>query len=147
MYLNCEYSIGTCQVSLYEEFIMMYATAGARSDGMFLLCGGRDTSGVPLADAYGLLMHKNGQWVTDICNRNKLQLIIRAHECVMNGFERFVRGQLITLFSATNYCGTANNAGPLLVIGRGLVVVPKLIHPLPPPLEPETSPKSVEERH
>ncbi|KAJ0505302.1 putative protein-serine/threonine phosphatase [Helianthus annuus] len=24
----------------------MYATAGARSDGMFLLCGGRDTSGV-----------------------------------------------------------------------------------------------------
>ncbi|MFS8017612.1 putative protein-serine/threonine phosphatase [Helianthus anomalus] len=29
---------------------------------MFLLCGGRDTSGVPLADAYGLLMHKNGQW-------------------------------------------------------------------------------------
>ncbi|KAJ0765945.1 putative protein-serine/threonine phosphatase [Helianthus annuus] len=85
--------------------------------------------------------------VTDICNRNKLQLIIRAHECVMNGFERFVHGQLITLFSATNYCGTVNNAGPLLVIGRGLVVVPKLIHPLPPPLEPETSPKSVEERH
>ncbi|KAF5775876.1 putative protein-serine/threonine phosphatase [Helianthus annuus] len=39
MYLNCEYSIGTCQVALY-------ATAGARSDGMFLLCGGRDTSGV-----------------------------------------------------------------------------------------------------
>ncbi|KAJ0765944.1 putative protein-serine/threonine phosphatase [Helianthus annuus] len=62
MYLNCEYSMGTCQVALYEEFIMMYATADARSDGMFLLCGGRDTSGVPLADAYGLLMHKNGQW-------------------------------------------------------------------------------------
>ncbi|KAJ0762123.1 putative protein-serine/threonine phosphatase [Helianthus annuus] len=85
--------------------------------------------------------------VTDFCNRNKLQLIIRAHECVMDGFERFAHGQLITLFSATNYCGTANNAGALLVIGRGLVVVPKLIHPLPPPLEPETSPTSVEERH
>lgn len=40
----------------------MYATASARSDGMFLLCGGRDTSGTPLADAYGLLMHRNGQW-------------------------------------------------------------------------------------
>lgn len=90
----------------------------------------------------------------------------------MDGFERFAQGQLITLFSATNYCGklsvlwfsvlvvcslmtslivlldlgTANNAGALLVIGRGLVVVPKLIHPLPPPLEP-TSPKPVEERH
>ncbi|CAN1331664.1 Serine/threonine-protein phosphatase BSL1 [Linum perenne] len=40
----------------------MYATASARSDGMFLLCGGRDISGVPLGDAYGLLMHRNGQW-------------------------------------------------------------------------------------
>lgn len=43
--------------------------------------------------------------VTDFCKRNKLQLIIRAHECVMDGFERFAHGQLITLFSATNYCG------------------------------------------
>ncbi|KAL2556731.1 Serine/threonine-protein phosphatase BSL1 [Forsythia ovata] len=80
--------------------------------------------------------------VTDFCKNNKLQLIIRAHECVMDGFERFAQGQLITLFSATNYCGTANNAGAILVVGRGLVVVPKLIHPLPPPLQsPETSPE------
>lgn len=80
--------------------------------------------------------------VTEFCKKNKLQLIIRAHECVMDGFERFAQGQLITLFSATNYCGTANNAGAILVIGRGLVVVPKLIHPLPPPMQsPETSPE------
>ncbi|GER32980.1 serine/threonine-protein phosphatase [Striga asiatica] len=84
--------------------------------------------------------------VTDFCKRNKLQLIIRAHECVMDGFERFAQGQLITLFSATNYCGTANNAGAILVVGRGLVIVPKLIHPLPPPLQsPETSPERVNE--
>ncbi|OVA11421.1 Phosphoesterase domain [Macleaya cordata] len=80
--------------------------------------------------------------VIEFCKKNKLQLIIRAHECVMDGFERFAQGQLITLFSATNYCGTANNAGAILVVGRGLVVVPKLIHPLPPPLQsPETSPE------
>ncbi|KAL8143116.1 hypothetical protein V2J09_016148 [Rumex salicifolius] len=80
--------------------------------------------------------------VADFCNKNKLQLIIRAHECVMDGFERFAHGKLITLFSATNYCGTANNAGAILVIGRGLVVVPKLIHPLPPHgHSPETSPE------
>jgi protein phosphatase len=60
----------------------------------------------------------------------------------MDGFERFAQGQLITLFSATNYCGTANNAGAILVVGRGLVIVPKLIHPLPPPiLSPENSPE------
>ncbi|KAL4588222.1 hypothetical protein LXL04_001104 [Taraxacum kok-saghyz] len=84
--------------------------------------------------------------VTDFCKRNKLQLIIRAHECVMDGFERFAQGQLITLFSATNYCGTANNAGALLVVGRGLVIVPKLIHPLPPPLHsPENSPEHLQD--
>ncbi|KAM0910907.1 hypothetical protein ACQ4PT_013795 [Festuca glaucescens] len=80
--------------------------------------------------------------VTEFCKRNKLQMIIRAHECVMDGFERFAHGQLITLFSATNYCGTANNAGSILVVGRGLVIVPKLIHPLPPPINsPESSPE------
>lgn len=99
----------------------------------------------------------------DFCNNNDLELIVRAHECVMDGFERFAQGHLITLFSATNYCGTlslrdlhsqnwswgyanslvflnfldlstgtANNAGAILVLGRDLVVVPKLIHPLPP---------------
>ncbi|XP_041990503.1 serine/threonine-protein phosphatase BSL1-like isoform X1 [Salvia splendens] len=84
--------------------------------------------------------------VTDFCKKNKLQLIIRAHECVMDGFERFAHGQLITLFSATNYCGTANNAGAILVIGRELVIVSKLIHPLPPPFHsPETSPERVTE--
>nr|XP_043631471.1 serine/threonine-protein phosphatase BSL3-like isoform X1 [Erigeron canadensis] len=82
--------------------------------------------------------------VMEFCENNDLQLIVRAHECVMDGFERFAQGHLITLFSATNYCGTANNAGAILVLGRDLVVVPKLIHPLPPALSsPETSP----ERH
>ncbi|XP_019436169.1 PREDICTED: serine/threonine-protein phosphatase BSL3-like isoform X2 [Lupinus angustifolius] len=81
--------------------------------------------------------------VMEFCNNNDLQLIVRAHECVMDGFERFAQGHLITLFSATNYCGTANNAGAILVLGRDLVVVPKLIHPLPPASSPETSP----ERH
>ncbi|KAB2065669.1 hypothetical protein ES319_A09G105100v1 [Gossypium barbadense] len=82
--------------------------------------------------------------VMEFCNNNDLQLIVRAHECVMDGFERFAQGHLITLFSATNYCGTANNAGAILVLGRDLVVVPKLIHPLPPAM---SSPEASQERH
>lgn len=59
---------------------------------------------------------------------NKLDLIIRAHECVMDGFERFAGGKLITLFSATDYCGH-HNAGALLFIRRDLTIVPKIIYP------------------
>lgn len=40
----------------------MYATAAARSDGLLLLTGGRDVSGTPLADAYGLARHRDGRW-------------------------------------------------------------------------------------
>ena len=70
--------------------------------------------------------------VHKFCEANDLQMIVRAHECVMDGFERFAAGKLITVFSATNYCGTANNAGAILVLGRDLTLYPKLIHPLPP---------------
>nr|pir probable phosphoprotein phosphatase (EC 3.1.3.16) F21B7.27 - Arabidopsis thaliana [Arabidopsis thaliana] len=66
--------------------------------------------------------------------RNGLEMILRAHECVIDGFERFADGRLITVFSATNYCGTAQNAGAILVIGRDMVIYPKLIHPHPPPI-------------
>ena len=78
--------------------------------------------------------------VKQFCENNGLQMIVRAHECVMDGFERFAQGQLLTLFSATNYCGTANNAGAILVLGRDLTLYPKLIHPLPPEAMDSASP-------
>merc|ERR1719183_3177748 len=59
-----------------------------------------------------------------------LSMIIRAHECVMDGFERFANGRLITVFSATDYCGHHKNAGALLFVRRDLTVVPKLIYPV-----------------
>lgn len=67
--------------------------------------------------------------VIDFLVNNKLDLIIRAHECVMDGFERFAAGRLITLFSATDYCSTHGNAGALLFIRRNLSILPKIIYP------------------
>lgn len=66
--------------------------------------------------------------VEEFLKTNNLDLIIRAHECVMDGFERFAGGKLITLFSATDYCGH-HNAGALLFIRRDLTVIPKIIYP------------------
>ncbi len=49
---------------------------------------------------------------------NGLSKIIRAHECVMDGFERFAGGDLITVFSATDYCRRHKNAGAVLVVTK-----------------------------
>lgn len=61
------------------------------------------------------IMNLQPDRVADFCTKNKLQLIIRAHECVMDGFERFAQGQLITVFSATNYCGNLRTCSIFLV--------------------------------
>ena len=68
--------------------------------------------------------------VQHFLTQNNLSMIIRAHECVMDGFERFASGQLITVFSATDYCGRHKNAGAILIIKKKLEIVPKLIYPL-----------------
>lgn len=48
----------------------------------------------------------------------------------MDGFERFAGGQLITVFSATDYCGRHKNAGAMLDITKQSEIIPKLIYPL-----------------
>eukprot|EP01017_Pseudomicrothorax_dubius_P035538 TRINITY_DN4993_c0_g1_i5.p1 TRINITY_DN4993_c0_g1~~TRINITY_DN4993_c0_g1_i5.p1 ORF type:complete len:736 (-),score=189.58 TRINITY_DN4993_c0_g1_i5:188-2395(-) len=60
---------------------------------------------------------------------NNLSLIVRAHECVMDGFERFAAGSLITVFSATDYCGKHKNAGAVLIMKKNFEIIPKLIYP------------------
>lgn len=80
-------------------------------------------------DGTGHIVKYGPDRVHKFLEENDLQLIIRAHECVMDGFERFAGGKLITLFSATNYCNSHKNAGALLFIRRDLTVIPKLIYP------------------
>lgn len=52
--------------------------------------------------------------VLEFCAANDIDVIVRAHQCVMEGYEYFARGHLITIFSATNYCGVQKNNGALL---------------------------------
>jgi protein phosphatase len=64
---------------------------------------------------------------------NALNLIIRSHECAMDGFERFAKGQLITVFSASDYCGVHKNAAAILVVQKNSEIIPKLIFPVDQP--------------
>ena len=67
--------------------------------------------------------------VSEFLKNNNLSLIIRAHECVMDGFERFSGGQLMTIFSATDYCGKHKNAGAILHLTNKFEIKPYLIYP------------------
>lgn len=53
--------------------------------------------------------------------QNNLRLIIRSHECMQKGFEMHHGDTLITVFSASNYCGTVNNEGSFIIFERDLI--------------------------
>lgn len=61
--------------------------------------------------------------VKDFCATAGLKLVIRAHECVQDGYQYFASCHLITVFSATNYCARHGNDGAFLEISidRGQV--------------------------
>lgn len=67
--------------------------------------------------------------VHSFLKNNDLSMIVRAHEYVMDGFERFAGGALITLFSATDYCKKHKNAGAILILKTNLEIIPKVIYP------------------
>ena len=48
----------------------------------------------------------------------------------MEGIERSAQNDLITIFSATDYCGKYKNAAAILIVKRNLEIVPKVIYPL-----------------
>jgi hypothetical protein len=86
----------------------------------------------PLRDtkAYGNIVKYGPDVVERFLKANNLSMIIRAHECVPDGFERFDGGHLITLFSATDYCRRHKNAGAMLLVKNNFEIVPHLIYPL-----------------
>ena len=47
--------------------------------------------------------------------KNNLQLILRSHQMVDTGYSRCHGGKLVTIFSASNYCGTNDNLGAIAI--------------------------------
>lgn len=54
--------------------------------------------------------------VENFLKRHEFDLIVRAHQVVEDGYEFFAKRQLVTVFSAPNYCGEFDNAGASLSI-------------------------------
>lgn len=62
-----------------------------------------------------------------------MDLICRAHQVVEDGYEFFSKRQLVTLFSAPNYCGEFDNAGAMMSVDESLLCSFQVSRYLGPP--------------
>ena len=58
-----------------------------------------------------------------------MDLICRAHQVVEDGYEFFSKRQLVTLFSAPNYCGEFDNAGAMMSVDETLMCSFQILKP------------------
>uniref|UniRef100_A0A914W0W6 Serine/threonine-protein phosphatase n=1 Tax=Plectus sambesii TaxID=2011161 RepID=A0A914W0W6_9BILA len=58
-----------------------------------------------------------------------LDLVVRGHQVVEDGYEFFARRGLVTIFSAPNYCGEFDNAGALMAVDENLVCSFQILKP------------------
>jgi serine/threonine-protein phosphatase PP1 catalytic subunit len=63
------------------------------------------------------------------CQKFKLDLIVRGHMVVEDGYEFFNKRKLVTVFSAPNYCGEFNNFGAIMSVDQSLYCSFDLIKP------------------
>ncbi|CAK5075139.1 unnamed protein product [Meloidogyne enterolobii] len=56
----------------------------------------------------------------DSCRQLDIDLIVRAHQVVQDGYEINPTQRLITVFSAPNYCGEFDNAGAVMYVDQRL---------------------------
>lgn len=65
--------------------------------------------------------------VKGFLKKHELDLICRAHQVVEDGYEFFGNRQLVTIFSAPNYCGEFDNQGALMNVDEELMCSFKII--------------------
>lgn len=68
--------------------------------------------------------------VHSFLRKQDMDLICRAHQVVEDGYEFFAKRQLITLFSAPNYCGEFDNAGAMMTVDETLMCSFKVLKPV-----------------
>ncbi|KAJ7522064.1 hypothetical protein O6H91_19G081800 [Diphasiastrum complanatum] len=67
--------------------------------------------------------------VSDFLKKHDLDLICRAHQVVEDGYEFFAKRQLVTIFSAPNYCGEFDNAGAMMSVDDTLMCSFQILKP------------------
>ena len=68
--------------------------------------------------------------VSKFLERNDLDLIVRAHQVVEDGYEFFGDRTLVTVFSAPNYCGEFDNCGAMMAVDEDLMCSFQVLKPI-----------------
>ena len=77
----------------------------------------------------GVSVTFNANIVEKFLKANDLDLICRAHQVVEEGYEFFANRQLVTVFSAPNYCGEFDNAGAMMSVDDNLLCSFQILKP------------------
>jgi len=67
--------------------------------------------------------------VSGFLKKHDLDLICRAHQVVEDGYQFFAKRQLVTLFSAPNYCGEFDNSGAMMSVDDTLMCSFQVLRP------------------
>ena len=67
--------------------------------------------------------------VARFLDKHDLDLVCRAHQVVEDGYEFFAKRQLVTVFSAPNYCGEFDNAGAMMSVDETLMCSFQILKP------------------
>jgi len=68
--------------------------------------------------------------ISEFLKKHDFDLIVRAHQVVEDGYEFFANRQLVTVFSAPNYCGEFDNAGAVMSIDENLMCSFQMLKPV-----------------
>ena len=88
---------------------------------------GRHPSNRGLAITFGPDVVKN------FLKSNKLQKLVRSHECKSEGYE--ILGDVITVFSAPNYCDSMGNKGAIIQLKKNNIKIKQFSCAWHPPVE------------
>ncbi|KAL6121368.1 Serine threonine-protein phosphatase PP2A catalytic subunit [Nucleospora cyclopteri] len=72
-------------------------------------------------------------------DNTNIDFIARAHQVVEDGYQFFGDKDLVTIFSAPNYCGDFNNAGAIMTVDENLCCSFQILRPYSNPQKGKTS--------
>jgi len=80
-------------------------------------------------DGRGISYWFGSDIIKNFLKDNDLDLICRAHQVVEDGYSFFSKRQLVTIFSAPNYCGEFDNNGAIMSVDEALTCSFKILKP------------------